>query len=261
MGMFQRVGMIVKSKFSKMLDEAENPEETLDYSYEQQMQNLQKVKRGVVQMVTAKKRIEQQADKVQASIARLSRQAEEAVAADREDLARLALQRKHEAQMELDGLNEQIAGLEEEQSKLTEAEARLTRQMAAFKSKKETIKAQYAAAQASVRIGEAVGGISEEMGDAAMAMQRAENKTEQMRAKAGAIDELVESGVLDGLDGPKDEIEAQLRELSANQGVESELAAIKARAGKDDAKASGETGAGQETAAEREPVGAGDARN
>lgn len=253
MGMMQRVGMLVKSKFNSMLNEAENPEETLDYSYEMQLQQLQKVKRGVTQMVTAKKRIEQQADKVQGNIARLERQAADAVAQDREDLARLALERKHEAQMELQGLNEQIAGLEEEQRKLTESESRLRQQMAAFKSKKETIKAQYAAAQASVRIGEAIGGISEEMGDAAMAMQRAENKTEQMRAKASAIDELVETGVLDGLDGPRDEIEAELRKISAHQSVDDELAAIRKKQGKADA-----TAERNETA---EPVGAGEARH
>ena len=191
MGMFSRMSTIVKSKMNRILDSAEDPRETLDYSYEKQLEMLQNVKRGVVEMVTAKRRIQQQADRVQENIARLDRQARQAVEAGRDDLARLALERKQTALTELEGLDEQIAGMEREQEKLTEAEKRLQAKVDAFRNKKEIIKAQYSAAQAQVRIGAALGGISEEMGDVSLAVQRAENKTDQMRAKAGAIDELV----------------------------------------------------------------------
>ena len=229
MGILSRMSTIAKSKISRLLDNAENPEETLDYSYEQQLELLHKVKRGITEMVTSKRRIQLQADKVRSGIERLERQAKDAVDQGRDDLATLALQRKYEAIRELEGLDEQIAGMEAEQQKLTDQEQRLRQKVDAFKSKKEVIKAQYSAAQAQVRIGEALGGISEEMGDVNLAVQRAENKTEQMKAKAGAIDELVESGVLDGVDGPKDDIEAELAKISAASGVESELAALKAR--------------------------------
>lgn len=227
MGMFSRMSTIVKSKMNRMLDSAEDPRETLDYSYEKQLEMLQNVKRGVVEMVTAKRRIQQQANRVQENIARLDRQARQAVEADRDDLARLALQRKQTALAELDGLDEQIAGMEREQEKLTQAEQRLQAKVDAFRNKKEIIKAQYTAAQAQVRIGAALGGISEEMGDVSLAVQRAENKTDQMRAKAGAIDELVESGVLDDITGPQDDIERELAKISASSTVEAELAALK----------------------------------
>ncbi len=227
MGMFSRMSTIVKSKMNRILDSAEDPRETLDYSYEKQLEMLQNVKRGVVEMVTAKRRIQQQAGKVRENIERLERQAKQALEADREDLARLALQRKQNAMIELQGLDEQIEGMEQEQQKLTIAEQRLQAKVDAFRNKKEIIKAQYTAAQAQVRIGSALGGISEEMGDVSMAVQRAENKTEQMRAKAGAIDELVETGVLDDFGGPRDEIERELAQISISQGVEEELAALK----------------------------------
>ncbi len=216
MGMFSRMSTIVKSKMNRMLDSAEDPRETLDYSYEKQLEMLQNVKRGVVEMVTAKRRIQQQADRVNENIARLDRQARQAVEADRDDLARLALQRKQTALTELEGLDEQIAGMEREQEKLTEAEQRLQAKVDAFRNQKEIIKAQYTAAQAQVRIGAALGGISEEMGDVSLAVQRAENKTDQMRAKAGAIDELVESGVLDDITGPRDDIDRELAQISAS---------------------------------------------
>jgi phage shock protein A len=227
MGMFSRMSTIVKSKMNRMLDQAEDPRETLDYSYEKQLEMLQNVKRGVVEMVTAKRRIQQQAAKVRENIERLERQAKHALEADREDLARLALQRKQNALIELQGLDEQIEGMEQEQQKLTTAEQRLQAKVDAFRNKKEIIKAQYTAAQAQVRIGSALGGISEEMSDVSMAMQRAENKTDQLKAKAGAIDELVEAGVLDDFNGPRDAIERELAQISISQGVEEELAALK----------------------------------
>ena len=230
MGMLSRMSTIVKSKMNRILDNAEDPRETLDYSYEKQMEMLNHVKRGVVQMVAAKRQIQQQAAKVQENITRLEQQARQALAADREDLARLALERKQTAVLELQGLDEQIAGMELEQEKLTQAEQRLQAKVAAFRSKKEVIKAQYTAAQAQVRIGSALSGISEEMGDVGLAVQRAEMKTDNMRAKAGAIDELANAGVLGDITGDnKDDITRELEKMSASQGAEDELAALKAQ--------------------------------
>jgi len=227
MGMFARMSTIVKSKMNRILDSAEDPRETLDYSYEQQREMLQNVKRGVVEMVSAKRRIQQQATKVQENITRLDQQARQAVEVGREDLARLALQRKQTALIELQELDEQIAGMELEQEKLTLAEQRLQAKVEAFRTKKEIIKAQYTAAQAQVRIGSALSGLSEEMGDISMAIERAENKTDQMRSTAGAIDELASSGVLEDFTGRQDDIGRQLDQLSASQNVDDELAALK----------------------------------
>lgn len=227
MGMLSRMSTIVKSKMNRILDNAEDPRETLDYSYEKQLEMLRNVKRGVVEMVAAKRQIQQQASRVQDNITRLEQQARQAVDAGREDLARLALQRKQTSALELQGLDEQIAGLEQEQEKLTLAEQRLQAKVAAFRTKKEIIKAQYTAAQAQVRIGSALSGISEEMGDISLAVERAETKTDQMRARAGAIDELVATGVLEDFTGREDDIGRELAQLSASQSVEDELAALK----------------------------------
>jgi phage shock protein A len=220
---------IIKSKMNRILDSAEDPRETLDYSYEKQLEMLRNVKRGVVEMVAAKRRIQQQASTVQGNISRLENQAGQALAAGREDLARMALQRKQAAIIELQGLDEQIAGMELEQEKLTVAEQRLQAKVSAFRTKKEVIKAQYTAAQAQVRIGSALSGISEEMGDISLAVERAENKTEQMRARAGAIDELAGAGVLDDFTGAGDDISRELAALTSSQNVEDELSALKAR--------------------------------
>ena len=227
MGMLSRMGTIVKSKMNRILDSSEDPRETLDYSYEKQMEMLRNVKRGVVEMVTTKRRLELQAAKVQESISKLDSQARQAVEMGREDLAKMALERKQTAIAELQGLDQQVSGLELEQEKLTHAEQRLQAKVQAFRTQKEVIKAQYSAAQAQVRIGSALSGLSEEMGDISLAVERAETKTETLRAKAGAIDELVTSGVLDDPVSGKDSLDRQLEQVSASASVEAELAALK----------------------------------
>ena len=227
MGMLSRMSTIVKSKMNRILDSAEDPNETLDFAYEKQLEMLRGVKRGVVDMVAAKRRIQQQASTVQANVERLGEQAGQALNAGREALARLALQRKQAAMIELQGLDEQIAGMELEQEKLTAAEQRLSAKVTAFRTKKEIIKAQYTAAQAQVRIGSALSGLSEEMGDVSLAVERAETKTENLRSRAGAIDELAQLGVLDDFSGSQDPLSKELEAITSAQGVEDELAALK----------------------------------
>ena len=229
MGLMSRISTVVKAKINRLVDDAENPGENLDYAYEKQREMLQNVKRGIVEMVTTKRRLQLQADKVRASIVNVENQARQAMAAGREDLARMALQRKQTALIELEGLDEQIAQLELEQEKLTHAEQRLTAKVEAFRSKKEIIKAQYSAAQAQVRIGSALSGVSEEMGDVQLAVERAEDKTQNLRAKAGAINELADSGVLDDQLSPGggDVLSRELAQLTAEQNVEDELAALR----------------------------------
>ena len=226
--MLQRMSTVVKSKMNRLLDRAEDPRETLDYAYEQQMSMLRDVKRGVVEMVTAKRRLELQASKARDNLAKLDTQARKALEMGREDLARVALERKQGALAELQGLDLQISDLEMEQEKLTAAEQRLQTKVQSFRTKKEVIKAQYNAAQAQVRIGSALSGLSEEMGDVSLAVERAENKTDTMRAKAGAIDELASMNVLDDPLGGGDDIDRELRKLSVASDVDSELEALKA---------------------------------
>ena len=229
MGMLSRMSTVVKAKMNRIIDNAEDPKETLDYAYEKQLEMLRDVKRGVVEMVTAKRRLELQAKKVRENVGKLDDQARKALGMGREDLARVALERKQTALAELDGLDQQIVDMEHEQEKLTAAEQRIQAKVQAFRNRKEVIKAQYSAAQAQVRIGSALSGLSEEMGDVSLAVERAEHKTESMKARAGAIDELAAAGVLDDpVGGGQDDIDRELSKISASASVESELAALKA---------------------------------
>ncbi len=231
-GLMSRAGLVIKAKFSKLLDRAEDPGETLDYSYEQQLELLQNVKRGIADVVTAKKRLQMQETQLQDSMVKLDGQARQALGANREDLARQALERKSGVQQQLQGLDGQVAQLEQQQEKLVASEKQLSAKIEAFRSQKEVIKAQYSAAEAQVRIGEAATGIGEQMADTGLAIQRAQDKTEQMQARAGAMDELISSGTLDDFTTPgQSQLDRELAQVASQSQVESELAQMKSELG------------------------------
>src|SRR5256885_16032225 len=230
-GLMQRASLGVKAKYSKHLNRAENPTETLDYSYEQMLQQLQNVKRGVADVVTAKKRLELQTQSIEQNVVKLETQARQAVAANREDLARQALERKAAAQQQLQGLDAQVQQLQAQQEQLVASQQQLEARIEAFRSEKEVIKAQYSAAQAQVKIGEAATGIGKGMQDTGMAIQRAREKTEQLQARAGAIEELTAAGTLEELGDIRDHLDRELAQISAGSQVDDELAKLKAEVG------------------------------
>ncbi len=234
MGLISRASLVIKAKFSKLLDRAENPTETLDYSYEKQLELLQNVKRGVADVVTAKKRLQMQSTTLEQSVVKLDTQARQALAAGREDLARQALERKSGIQTQLQDLDVQVQQLDDQQQKLVANEKALQAKIEAFRSQKEVIKAQYSAAEASVRINEAATGIGGQMADTGLAIQRAKEKTEQMQARAGAIDELVQSGALEDFTSDKTQLDRELAQVASQSQVDQELAKMKAELGSGD---------------------------
>ena len=233
MGLIDRTSTIIQAKINKILGKFEDPRETLDYSYEKQVELLQNVKRGVAEVTTSKKRLELQKMKLEENIKKLDDQAREAIKAGREDLAKIALERKSASQAEIGSLTQQIADIKNQQDKLVATEKRLSAKIESFRSTKETIKAQYSAAEAQVKITESVSGISEEMSDVGMAVQRAKDKTENMKARASALDELVDSGTLEDVTGgSQDDIDRELSKIKSKGDVDMQLEALKKEMGK-----------------------------
>lgn len=231
MGLWQRFTMIFRAKANKALDRAEDPRETLDYSYQRQVDLLTKVRRGVADVATSRKRVELQINQLEQQSSKLQDQAQKAITMNREDLAREALTRRSGLTTQINDLKTQHAQLQAEEEKLTLAQQRLQAKVEAFRTRKETIKATYTAAEAQTRINEAMSGIGDEMGDVGAAIQRAEDKTAQMQARAGAIDELLASGALDDVSTPGggDDIARELDAMSSQADVEAQLAALKAQ--------------------------------
>ena len=233
-GLGGRMSMVFKAKINKLLDRAEDPGETLEYSYQKQMELLQQVKKGIADVVTAKKRLQLQSQKLEQTVVKLDTQARQAISAGREDLARTALERKQFAQNELQSLDQQVVELESQQQQLIDKEQRLRSKLEQFRTKKEVIKAQYSAAEAQVKISEAATGVGEEMADVGLAMQRAVDKTENMRARANAMEELEAAGTFDdnlALGTGQDDIDRELSQLTSGTEVDSELEKLKAELG------------------------------
>ncbi len=233
-GLGGRFSTVIKAKVSKLLDRSEDPSETLEYGYQKQVEMLQDVKKGIAEVTTSKKRIQMQSQKMEGQVVKLDTQARQALSQGNEDLARVALERKTGVQTELQSLDGQVTELERQQEQLTQNEQKLRQKIEAFRTKKEVIKAQYSAAEAQVRISEAATGVGEEMADLGLAIQRAEDKTEDMRARASAVEELEAAGTFDDisqLGSGKDDIDRQLSQLSTGSEVDSELERMKAELG------------------------------
>ncbi len=225
MGVMKRLSGIIQAKANKALDKAEDPRDTLDLSYEKQLENLQKVRRGLADVATAKKRIELQANQLQAQANKLQDQAKQALGQGREDLAREALTRRSAIAQQLTDLQTQHEQIEQQQQTLLTTSQRLQASVEGFRTKKETLKASYTAAQAQVNIDEATSGISESMGDAGLAMQRAQDKIASMQARAGAMDELVTAGAFSD-PTQSDDIQAQLNQASTSADIDAQLAQL-----------------------------------
>jgi phage shock protein A len=231
MTLFSRAHDILAAKANKALDAAEQPDEMLDLSYEQMLDHLTKVRQALVTVAASRKQIELQEQQLQHSVDHLDEQAKAALGLGKEDLAREALQRKSAAQAQVDGMESQHQQLNEEQEKLEQTLSALQQRVNQFRTQKETLKAEYTAASAESSVNESVAGISTTLGDSGAALQRAQDKIATMQARAGALDELLQSGVLEDVGGDTDDIQKELDEAGSSAEVDRELAALKAQIG------------------------------
>jgi phage shock protein A len=231
MSFFKRAHDIVEAKANRALDKAENPSEMLDLSYEQMLEQITKVRTALVQIAAARKQLELQEEQFNHTVDTLDQQAAQAVQLGRDDLAREALGRKATAQQQIDTLEPQHQQLLEQQEKMTQTLQALQTRVNQFRTQKESLKAQYSAAQASSAVNDQIAGISGTFSDSGAALQRAQDKIAAAQAHAGALDELLESGVLEDVGADHgDDIAKQLNALGSSSQVENELAALKAKA-------------------------------
>ena len=231
MGLFQRAHDVIEAKANKAIDKAEKPDEMLDLSYEKMLEQLTQVRRALVDIAASRKRIELQETQLQHSVDHLQDQAKQALQSGREDLAKEALSRKAAAQQQIDQMEPQRQQLTEEEEKLTQTMQTLQQRVNSFRTQKETLKAQYTAASAVTSVNESVSGISKSLSDSGASLQRAQDKIDQMQARSGALDELLESGVLEDVGGGTDDIQKELDQVSSSSQVDQELAELKAQVG------------------------------
>jgi phage shock protein A len=228
MSILAQIQMFFKVRTSAALDAAEDPRQTLEYAYTKQQEMLRQVKQGLIEVATSRRQIEFQAKKLRERLPQLDDQAQRALTAGREDLARMALQRKQTCLTELAQLDQQAGEIAEEERKLTAAERQFSSQVDSFRTRRDSLSARYTAAEAQVHITESLSGLSKDSETLGSSIERAEGKIGRMQARASAIDALMENGALNPIAGG-DAIERELNQLSANQAVDQELAALKAK--------------------------------
>jgi phage shock protein A len=231
MGIFQRAHDIAQAKANKALDAAEKPDEMLDLSYQKMLEQITQVRKALVDIAGSKKSIELQEQQFQHTVDHLQDQAKAALGQGREDLAKEALSRKAAAQQQIDEMAPQHQQLVDEQDKLEKTLTILQKRVNDFRTQKETLKAQYTAAKAITSVDESTAGISKSFNDSGAALQRAQDKIATMQARSGALDELLESGVLEDVGGHTDDIQAELDKVGKDASVDTELAALKAELG------------------------------
>lgn len=231
MGFFSRLATFFNIRANAALDKAEDPGQVMDYSYSKQVEQLQQLRRSIADVVTNEKRLEMQQSQLIEKTNKLDQQALQALQANREDLARMALQRKETLLVQINSYEQQLAQLKEQEEKLITMERTISARVEAFRTQKEMVKAQYNAAQAQVKINETVTGISEEMTEMNLAMQRAQDKVLTMQARANAMEALIDQGTLSeqGMlgTGSGDTLERELQKISTEQNVEAQLQAMK----------------------------------
>ena len=227
MGLWSRIRLLFATKASSAIDRAEDPREVLDYAYSQQQQLLVNLRRGLVDVATAKQQLEQQAEKLRASIPRLDDQARRALTAGREDLARIAIERKRTAISEVDSLTAQLTEVAADKERLAAQERALQVRIEQFRTHRDIVSARYSAADAEVRVKESLAGMSGDLAELGMAVGRAEERADRMQARARALDSLLEVGTLPA-PGGGDYVESELLRVTAGSQVDDELARLKA---------------------------------
>jgi phage shock protein A len=230
MGFFSRLLTFFRIRANAALDKVEDPGQVMDYSYQEQLKQLQNLKRSLADVVTQQKLLEGQQATMLQKVNDYDQKARQALQANREDLAREALQRKELLLPQLSAYEQQIAQLRAQAERLITMERTVAARVETFRTQKEMVKAQYGAAQAQVKINEAVTGISQEMSEMNLAMQRAQDKVLSMQARANAMESLIEQGTLgeQGLLGAgSDPLDRELHQISAQQNIDAQLQAMK----------------------------------
>jgi phage shock protein A len=229
MGFFSHLWMVMRAKSNRALNRAENPLEMLEYADDQQRELLRRVKQGIIEVAISKRQLQQHVASLEKRIPSLEKQAIDATGLDREDLARIALERKQAAHSELDRLMTQVREVDQEEQKLVTAEQRLASRIDEFKIRRQTLSARFSAAEAQTMVKESLTNVSGEFAELSMAVGRAEEKVEYMIARASAMDDLIESDGIASLTYTNvDVVERELAEIEARAVIERDLKQLQA---------------------------------
>ncbi|HDD69121.1 MAG TPA: PspA/IM30 family protein [Candidatus Korarchaeota archaeon] len=228
-GFWERLKVSIEAKLNKLMERFEDPIEQLDYAYAKMVQQLHNVNMALARAVTARKRLEFEVEEIEEKIARLDKNAKEAMKIGREDLARKALERKHVLLLQKERIEEKIEEMKKEEEDLKKVRDDLESKVEMFRARKEQLKAEYESAKAQAEVKEMLTGFGDEVVNVARIVDRADSKIKELEARSAAIDELIAvGGTLDVLEPEeRDEIERELERARIESSIEEELKKLK----------------------------------
>lgn len=216
MGLFDRIGRVVKANLNDVVSKAEDPEKILEQSILDMQEDLVQLRQAVAKAIATNKRTEQQYNQAQSQANQWQQRAQLALQKGDENLAREALVRKKShaetaatVKVQVDAQRGQVDTLKKNliqlESKISEA-----------KTKKNMLKARLQAAKANEELQKTMGSFNPS--SATGAFDRMEEKVLEIEARSQAAGELA------GAD-----LESQFAQLEAGSDVDDELMAMKAQ--------------------------------
>ena len=233
MSIFGRIADLFQAKTNKLLNALEDPNDTLDLSYEKMLTGLQETKGHLADVIAQQISLERQIANVDKEINGAEDDAATAVKAQRDDLARAALVHRRSAMDARDTLVAARDAIVPQIDKLAGYQRQLESRIEKFRTQKETMKASYAAAKAQVQVTQSITGVGNQLGRVGGAYQRAEDKMLGMRDKADAMEGMMNSGLLSDPLDKRDAVTKEIAQLRSDHAVEDDLEMLKQRLGQD----------------------------
>jgi len=225
--LLRRLTTTLSAKANELLDRFDDPRDALDYAYQLLFEQLGRARQAITRLATAQQHLVLQSAQLEECAAQLEAQARETVRAGHDDLAREALARRNVIKLGVTSLASESDQLSDDQERFIEAARLLESEVEILGARKESMKASYAVTGAKAEIDEAISKIRDDVTNFSVTVQRAEDKSAQLRAQSGRIDALLASGALRDLASSPESIGTELRQSRGSEDVERELATIK----------------------------------
>jgi phage shock protein A len=227
-GLIRQFTALLKTGLETILEPAEDPRKTFASPQQRQGELLTRVREALERNAALRKRLDKRIAHLQAKVPQLEEVARRAVAAERDHMARLALQQRQLASLELKALEANMQEVQLEEQRISILEQRLTAQIDAIRVRQEMTAVRYTAAESQVMVNEALHGVSQELADLGQSIEHTEQKAEHMQARAFAIEQLTDFDALDFSGSmPGDPLGKQLLQVELEKAVEQQLLALK----------------------------------
>lgn len=216
MGLFDRIGRVIRANVNAATSNAEDPEKILEQTVAQMQTDLVQLRQAVASAIATQKRTQRQAQQAEATAAEWYRRAQIALQQENDALARDALTKRRSYQETATAMSAQIAQQNSIVTRLKQDMQALESKISEAKSKKDMYIARARSAEATTRINEMLGGVN--TASSLNAFEQMETQVLQLEAQSELISQM-----------GTDDLEKKFDALAAGSNVDTELAQMKAQ--------------------------------